>query len=235
MATYSQPISCSDKSICTFAPMASLKHVTIVAATAQELEAVRAICSASRFPKLDLTWSVLGIGMVNTAISLTQLVLKNPETDLCINVGIAGSFGPDFLVGDVVQVQQDQIAWFGAEDQDSFLMVEHMGLVAELEVLFPATTVSIHLPMAKAITVNAAHGKAASIARVLQCYAPQVESMEGAAFFQVCKHFGLQAMQVRAISNKVEPRNRDAWNIPLALNNLAEKMLLVLQELNDGN
>jgi len=215
--------------------MVSSKRVTIVAATAQELDVVRAKCSANLFPHLELTWKVTGIGMVNTAINLTQFVMQHPETDVLINVGIAGSFGTDMYIGDVVQVQTDQIAWFGAEDNDSFLPIQTMGLLAEDEVVFAATAISAHLPKAKAITVNAAHGNAASIARVLQCYAPQVESMEGAAFFQVCKHFALPAMQVRAISNRVEPRNRTAWNIPLALNNLAEKMLLVLQELNDGN
>lgn len=38
-------------------------------------------------------------------------------------------------------------------------------------------------------------------------------------------------LQLRAISNYVEKRNRDAWEIELALSNLAEETLRTLNKL----
>jgi len=44
--------------------------------------------------------------------------------------------------------------------------------------------------------------------------------MEGAAFFYACAMAGVPCMQIRAVSNYVEKRNRDAWQIGLAIKNL---------------
>jgi futalosine hydrolase len=54
--------------------------------------------------------------------------------------------------------------------------------------------------------------------------------MEGAAFFYSCAQAGLPSIQLRAISNWVEPRNRDAWNIPLAISNLNQTIAQLLSE-----
>jgi futalosine hydrolase len=59
---------------------------------------------------------------------------------------------------------------------------------------------------------------------------PDIESMEGAAFFASCMVHRVPCLQLRAVSNRVEPRNREAWNIPLALNRLQES-LARLQEI----
>jgi futalosine hydrolase len=54
-------------------------------------------------------------------------------------------------------------------------------------------------------------------------YHPDIETMEGAAFFYVCSRENIPFLAIRAVSNKVELRNREKWNIPLAINNLSEK------------
>jgi futalosine hydrolase len=56
--------------------------------------------------------------------------------------------------------------------------------------------------------------------------------MEGATFFYICSMENIPFLALRAISNRVEKRNRDNWNITLALKNLSEKLndvLLTLQ------
>ena len=55
--------------------------------------------------------------------------------------------------------------------------------------------------------------------------------MEGAAFFQVCNTFNVPCIQIRAISNKVEHRNKDNWNLPLAIKNLNNKVEEIITEL----
>ncbi|MDE5944190.1 MAG: hypothetical protein K2G93_01205, partial [Rikenella sp.] len=56
-----------------------------------------------------------------------------------------------------------------------------------------------------------------------------VESMEGAAFFGVCRDEGVPFFQLRAVSNRVgDPR--DAWRIPEALDVLADALGRLLDD-----
>ena len=75
-----------------------------------------------------------------------------------------------------------------------------------------------------AITVNTATGSRKTIDRLLKKYNPDIETMEGATFFYICSRENFPFLALRSISNKVETRNKDNWNIPLALNNLSEKL-----------
>ena len=213
--------------------MAKIK-IAVVAATSMELESLRKHCEAVPYTNLELSWIVAGVGMVNTAMHLTNSFGSHCP-NLAINIGIAGSFTNEMPIGNVVQVHTDRIAYFGAEDSTQFISAETIGLCPAEEVIFEATASLEAMPNAKGITVMMAHGSAASIQKALDLWNPDVESMEGAAFFRVCRHFNIPAMQIRAISNLVEPRNRAKWNIPLAVNNLTERMLSVLHNLNNGN
>jgi futalosine hydrolase len=44
--------------------------------------------------------------------------------------------------------------------------------------------------------------------------------MEGAAFFYAANLLDVPSIQLRAISNYIEPRDRSKWEIKLALENL---------------
>jgi len=59
----------------------------------------------------------------------------------------------------------------------------------------------------------------------------QIESLEGAACFYVCMMLKTNVIQLRAISNMVEPRNRSNWKIELAITNLNATLNLLLDEL----
>jgi futalosine hydrolase len=52
--------------------------------------------------------------------------------------------------------------------------------------------------------------------------------MEGATFFYLCSREKIPFLALRAISNMVERRNKNNWDIDLALNNLSEKLIAVL-------
>jgi futalosine hydrolase len=52
-------------------------------------------------------------------------------------------------------------------------------------------------------------------------FSPDIETMESAAFFYVCLQEKIPFLALRAISNKVEPRDKSKWNIPLAMQNLS--------------
>ena len=55
--------------------------------------------------------------------------------------------------------------------------------------------------------------------------------MEGAAVFKVCNEFSVPCIQIRAISNNVEKRNKENWNMPLAIRNLNKQVAKIIMEL----
>jgi futalosine hydrolase len=77
---------------------------------------------------------------------------------------------------------------------------------------------------ARAITVNTATGSEATREKLISKFNPDIETMEGAAFFYICSREKIPFLSLRAISNMVENRNRNNWNIPLALKNLSEML-----------
>jgi futalosine hydrolase len=69
-----------------------------------------------------------------------------------------------------------------------------------------------------------ATGSVGTRAKLVNKYDPDIETMEGAAFFYICARECIPFISVRAISNMVERRDRKKWNIPLAIDNLAIKL-----------
>ena len=124
----------------------------------------------------------------------------------------------------------DRLVELGAEDGDAFLTIQEMALLGDDE--FPFTggrLVNASPPVlgplssmraVNGITVNTVHGNDESIARVTKRFAPEVETMEGAAFMYACLIQDVPFAQVRAVSNAVERRNRAAWKLDEAIANL---------------
>ena len=161
--------------------------------------------------------------------------------DLAINVGLAGSFDDAIKIGDVVNVMSDRIAGLGAEDGEKFLSLIDMDLLededfslqnGEMQNTIPISNKVVEsLPKVKGITVNTTHGNEASIEKVKALFAPQVETMEGAAFLYACLLEGISCIQLRAISNKVERRNKKNWDIKLAVQQLTDASVKFINEL----
>lgn len=164
---------------------------------------------------------ITGVGMVATAFALGRQ-LAVVKYDFALNLGIAGSFDRNLKVGDVVNVIEDHFSELGAEDGNEFISIDELGFGTQQTQNIPTFQLGnvTSLKQVRSITVNKVHGNEESIAGTVQRLNPQVESMEGAAFFYACSQVGLPCAQVRGISNYVERRNRDSWNIGLAVKNL---------------
>lgn len=181
-----------------------------------------------------------GVGMTCTAYWLGK-TLNSKIYDSAINVGLAGSFDDNIKIGDVVNITSDQISELGAEDGESFLSLIDMDLIMDEDFTLNngemENTICIENPTinsltkVKAISVNTTHGDEESINKVKDLFNPQVESMEGASFFYACLLEGITCAQIRSISNKVEKRNKDNWNIPLAVKNLCSTTLQIINTL----
>lgn len=212
-------------------------NILLVAATAEELKptldhfGIGPAALAVQTGKHRLSCLITGVGMVATAFVLGRY-LQDKRFDLAINAGIAGSFDPAIPVGQVLHITDDILAEFGAEDGEAFLDIDTMGLGTALQspISAPfAIPLLEALPKASAITVNKVHGHEESISQTLSRLQPQLESMEGAAFFYACNQFSLPSFQIRAVSNKVERRNRENWNIGLAIANLNDFLVRLIE------
>lgn len=169
-------------------------------------------------PDFDLLIS--GVGMTATAFALGRHL--SPKYNLVLNLGIAGSFKPALSLGEVVNVVQDEFAELGAEDGDAFLNIGMLGFGTSTYTAFNnlLNEELTYLPRVKGITVNTTHGNDIAIAKVIERLQPDTESMEGAAVLYSCQQTSNPCLQIRAISNYVERRNRDKWKIGLAIKNL---------------
>lgn len=185
---------------------------------------------ARRWGAHDVDLLVTGVGMVATAARVSR-ALASARYDVALNLGVCGSFDPALPPEAIVHVVSDRIADLGAEDHDAFLTVQELGLVGDDEPPFrggqlvnltpPAWPALQRWPSVRGITVNTAHGNAASIAAIVDRFHPQVESMEGAAFMYSCLIAAVPFAQVRAVSNAVAPRDRRAWRLEQAVAALA--------------
>jgi len=188
--------------------------------------------------KIDVL--IPGVGMTVTAYWMGKTI-PSKLYDTAINLGLAGTFDDEISIGEAVNITSDRISELGAEDGETFLSLIDMDLLEDED--FPLVhgeminTIPIEsktlnsLKKVTGITVNTTHGETSSIEKIKQLFNPQIESMEGAAFYYACLLEGITCTQIRAVSNKVEVRNKDNWDIPLAVKTLTETSLKLLNEL----
>jgi futalosine hydrolase len=196
-------------------------RILIVAATEFEVDSLKSEVESqeSRIKNQDIEFLITGVGMISTAFALGKHLAKNPY-DLAINLGIAGSFDKSITLGDVLEITEDTFTELGAEDDEDFITIDQLGFGESGFASTYQLPAHFNLKKATAITINTVHGNQASIQKLSTRVNAQLESMEGAAFFYACRQMGLPCLQIRAVSNYVEKRNRDAWQIGLAIKNL---------------
>ena len=194
-----------------------------------------------KYGNLEIDVLITGVGGIFNTYYLTQ-TLAYRSYDLVLNVGIAGSFDNYLELGYIVNVYQEQFADLGIEDIDEFYTIFEKELHGQNT--FPFTEGVLRnntkyeieavkkLINVSAITVNKVHGNQSSIQKTINKFKPEIETMEGASFFYVCLKEGLPFYEIRTISNFVETRKADNWNIPLAIENLKLTILEIFEELN---
>jgi futalosine hydrolase len=195
--------------------------------------------SSYKYRDLDIDVLITGIGMVATAFYM-GMTLQTYNYDVAINAGIAGCFEKEIELGKVLNVTIDCFSELGTDNGEYFLSLIDLKLIEEnsfpfnnMELIndfdFKSKTIN-QLPKVKGITVNTIHGNEDAIASVKNLYHAHTESMEGAAFAYACMLQNLKHIQIRAVSNYVEKRNKANWNIPLAIKNLNHTLKNILDE-----
>ena len=215
-----------------------LLNVLLVAATRSEVSLLPGVGSRDaedpesglpeHIPELKADLLITGPGMAATVFQTTRALLSKPYR-LAINVGVAGSFEPEFEPGMVLHVIRDRFADLGSESSGGFITGENLpftGLALppfdrgwlEPESAFREFTET--LPQATAITSDTIHTDPASVNRLRVLFQPGIETMEGAAFLYTAMMLGVPCLQIRAVSNRVAPRKKAGWDLQTAVENL---------------
>ena len=191
-----------------------------------------------RFYDCEVDILVSGLGTTFTTFHLTN-ALKESEYQSVINIGLAGSLTHDLEIGEVVNVVSDEFADLGVENEDEFLTLFETGFIDIDEFPFEHGILRQNelndiydIRKVKGITINKSHTSKASISEIKNKFSAQVESMEGAAVFYVCRWLGVPCYQIRAVSNYIETHDLAHWNIPLALENLKNSVLKIMKKLS---
>ncbi|MGW3317211.1 futalosine hydrolase [Streptomyces fungicidicus] len=163
----------------------------------------------------------------STAAALTAAALGGTPYRLVVCAGIGGGFPPEAPVGSLVVSRTITVADLGAETADGFLPVTELGfgrvahfpprsLVREAAEVTGARSGTV-------LTVSTVTGTAARAA-ALRARHPDAlaEGMEGFGVAEAAVAQGVPVLEVRAVSNPVGPRDRDAWRIGDALTALTE-------------
>lgn len=186
-----------------------------------------------KYKKLSIDFLITGVGMVATAYYAGKII--DETYDGAFNIGICGSYNHNLEIGTVVNIYEDTFSELGAEDGEEFLTLDDLKLkgvtkITNYKLQITNSAIEV-LPKVNGITVNTTHGNESSIKKAFQKFHPMIESMEGAAFMFACENENVPYIQIRAISNYVERRNKEFWNITLAIENLNKKMIEVLNSL----
>lgn len=200
----------------------SVKKILIVTAVAAEKEAVlRGLNGEDRYEVITA-----GVGPAAAAAS-TARALGSGQYKLVISAGIGGGFSGQAPVGSVVVASSIIAADLGSETQEGFLSVDQLGfgsayiqtppkLMRQITEAFQAAgLIALSGPILSVSTTTGTQATADALAARVPGAA--AEAMEGFGVAQAAHDCGLPVLEIRAVSNIVGPRNRDAWKIPQAL------------------
>ncbi|MDR2466802.1 MAG: futalosine hydrolase [Prevotellaceae bacterium] len=203
----------------------------VTAATDKELQFIR--------KRPELTVANTGAGLVSTAYNLTRIL--RDRYDLAVNIGVAGSFEPSPAIGEVLVVGSETFGDFGVSSPAGFSTCFEEGLLSPDVFPFAGgmlfsekareTADALSLRCVRGLTVNTVSGERTRIEVLRKKFSPDVETMEGAAFFLVCLCEHVPFVEIRSVSNIVEPRDKSRWNMRMAIENLSDKVNSYIDEL----
>jgi futalosine hydrolase len=164
-----------------------------------------------------------GIGLMLSTFHLSEIVKSKP--DLIIQCGLAGTYQYHLKIGETVIVENEILGDTGAQDHMDQLDLFDMQLMNVNEFPFSnsmlkneyVTHLNTSLKKVTGLTVNLSSGNASTIELRKKKYNADIETMEGAVLHYVCLQKEIPHIQFRAISNLVEPRNKDNWKIKEAI------------------
>jgi futalosine hydrolase len=178
---------------------------------------------------------VVGIGAVSAALSL-GIFLSATGADRVIMVGSAGALpGSGLSVGDVAVATSEIMAELGVcsgPGMGDVALLALQGLHQELpldlplaEAIAEAASVSSHVRVGKFLTVMGVSADREQAEARARRFSVLLENMEGFSLALAGQRFGVQAAEVRGVSNPAGTRDKSRWDLPLA-NERAQQAVL---------
>lgn len=187
---------------------------------------------------LEIYVCITGIGAMQTTYQLMEDISSfNPH--FCLQAGVAGAFNRDLPLAGLVIVREELLGDLGVEDNGKYTDMFDLGLMNASEKpfinkklinTFQDFPLKLTLPFVTSLTINTGSGTVDTIQFREERFDCDIESMEGAAFHYVCLKKKLPFLQVRSISNYVEPRDKSKWKMKEAIENLNNWMIANVPE-----
>ncbi len=197
----------------------------ITAATAREIAPLQDQFAGSR----EIGFLITGIGLVDTAHSLTAfLERQGGAVSSVMNIGVGGAFtggkvktldlclASSEVIGDMAICLEDRLASLGSPELVLHQFFPCQGkLLGQFQKWCAETGQEVHFgPFVSVNCVSATQKRGDMLATT---YGAISENMEGAAVARVCQGYGVDWLELRAMSNMVEDRDTSAWRLNEAI------------------
>jgi futalosine hydrolase len=193
-----------------------------------------------------------GIGAVNTAHALT-CALQALQPALVLQAGVGGAYpGTGLGIGDIALASEENYGDLGVRTPAGWQSAELIGI----PILQQEEPFFNHFPLdpqqvARArqilldnsweggrpalrsgpfVTVQECSGLASLGEERAARFAGLCENMEGAAAAHLCRLYRVPFLEVRGISNLVEDRRQEGWDLPLASRRAQQAVLRLIGE-----
>jgi futalosine hydrolase len=217
----------------------------VTAATDFEMEPFLRACT----PATACTSLVTGVGPVETAVRLTAFLASTslPVAGV-VNFGVAGAYILDdrdnAAVLDICLAEREVLADLGICSGEEVKRLQGEGLeildtfdldaalLSQAESLL--ATAAIPFKRGVFATVSCVSGTRSRGGMLARRHRVLCENMEGAAAARACLHFGVPLLELRCVSNLVEDRNLQNWQLHKACVRCGEVAALIVKGLLHG-
>ena len=205
-----------------------MNRILIVTAVEAEADAVRRGLPADR--PHGVTVLVGGVGSAQAAAATSRALALDPGYEAVLSVGIGGAFPGKAELGQLLLARRVVAADLGADSPAGFLSVDELGFGSST--LDGGRVPGVEAVVGTILTVNTATGTDERAAELTVRHPQAVgEGMEGYGVAAAAALADLPFAEVRAVSNLVGKRDRDAWRLDLAFRALTAAALPIAEGL----
>jgi len=189
-----------------------VNRILIVTAVEAEAEAVRRGLPEAAH---GVTVLVGGVGSAQAAAATARALALDSGYGAVLSLGIGGAFPGMAELGALLLARRVVAADLGADSPAGFLSVDELGFGSST--LDGGRVPGLDAVVGTILTVNTATGTSERAAELMERHPGAVgEAMEGYGVAAAASLAELPFAEVRAVSNLVGKRDRDAWRLDLA-------------------
>lgn len=200
--------------------------------------------------RLNIILCAAGVGKINAAAA-TAVLIERHDPRLVINTGCAGAYiGSGLSIGNLAVASEEVLADEGVMSKDGWKDLAYMKLPAlkhggrqyfntmslskhaSEKAMRLADCYGVSLVRGRFATVSTCSGTRQQGAELSERWDVIAENMEGAAVAQVCLRYGVDCLEIRGISNLVEERDMEKWELTLAVEAAQRFVLKYLEDMD---